>query len=83
MTNGELLEGCFFELAGSENNHVEGAPASIDDQLGLLLLRGLVSGHSLWVSWVLKPLSSMLLTQDRGLLRRRALWLGAYVRGAP
>ena len=24
----------------------------------------------------------MLLTQDRGLLRRRALWLGAYVRGA-
>ena len=23
-----------------------------------------------------------LLTQDRGLLRRRALWLGAYVRGA-
>jgi hypothetical protein len=33
-TNGELLEGCFFELAGSENNHVEGAPASIDDQLG-------------------------------------------------
>ena len=24
----------------------------------------------------------VLLTQDRGLLRRRALWLGAYVRGA-
>jgi uncharacterized protein len=28
------------------------------------------------------PNAGVLLTQDRGLLRRRALWLGAYVRGA-